>query len=47
MKKSILVRPSAYFKRLLWVKGDEALDAKQILSANVPAHSKARRRCFG
>ena len=23
----------AYFKRLLWVKGDEALDAKQILSS--------------
>ena len=33
--EEINTRPAirAYFKRLLWVKGDEALDAKQILSS--------------
>lgn len=33
--EEINTRPTirAYFKRLLWVKGDEALDAKQILSS--------------
>ena len=46
--EEINTRPAirAYFKRLLWVKGDEALDAKQILSSERACTFQSTARVF-
>lgn len=46
--EEINTRPAirAYFKRLLWVKGDEALDAKQILSSERASTFQSTAKVF-